>query len=68
MSAFYPPSAEIEIAAPVRQVWDVLLDGARYPDWNRFILSVDRDLKTPHVRIPMRVKLGGALCDRVCAL
>ena len=61
MSAFYPPSAEIEITAPVRQVWDVLLDGARYPDWNRFILSVDGDLKTPHVRIPMRVKLGGAI-------
>lgn len=53
-----PPSAEIRINAPIQAVWDVLLDGARYPEWNRFILSVDGDLQTRHVRIPMRVKLG----------
>lgn len=55
---FYPPSAEIEINAPIEQVWAVLLDGAKYPEWNRFIFSVDGDLQVPGVPIPMQVKLG----------
>lgn len=57
----YPPSAEIQIEAPVQAVWDVLLDGARYPEWNRFILEVDGDLQTQNIRIPMRVRLGGRI-------
>ena len=59
MPAFsYPPSAEIEIAAPVKVVWSVLLDGSRYPEWNRFIFSVEGNLQTLGTRIPMQVRLG----------
>lgn len=58
MPNFYPPSAEIEIAAPITRVWEALLDGARYPEWNDFIMHVDGDLQETGVRIPMQVKLG----------
>lgn len=58
MSDVYPPSAEIRIEAPVETVWDVLLDGARYPEWNKFIIRVEGDLTSKHSPIPMRVKLG----------
>lgn len=32
---------EISIDAPRRAVWRVLLDFARYPEWNRFIRRID---------------------------
>lgn len=57
-SRFYPPSAEIDIAAPVQRVWDVLLDGARYPEWNKFIFEVRGELDVPHKPIAMQVRLG----------
>lgn len=56
---FYPPSAEIEINAPIAAVWAVLLDGSKYPEWNRFIFAVDGDLKMLGTRIPLQVRLGG---------
>lgn len=31
----------IEIAAPIEQVWRVMVDFARYPEWNPFIVRVD---------------------------
>jgi len=32
----------IEIAAPAMRVWDVLTDFARFPQWNPFIVGIDR--------------------------
>ena len=58
MIEYYPPRAEIEISAPIQQVWDVLLDGASYPEWNAFIVKVKGDLGQTGVNIPMEVKLG----------
>ena len=37
MKALY---TEIDIDAPPEDVWDVLLDFGRYPEWNPFILEV----------------------------
>jgi len=58
MSDVYPPSAEIEIAAPLQAVWDILLDNQGYGAWNRFIPEAVGDLKTLNTPIRMRVKLG----------
>ncbi|MDB2438829.1 SRPBCC domain-containing protein [Hellea sp.] len=58
MSAFYPPSAEIEINATAEQVWSVLLNGEKYPEWNSFILSVDGNLLAENTSIPLEVRLG----------
>jgi hypothetical protein len=33
--------SEIEIDAPPEPVWQVILDFARYPDWNPFIQRID---------------------------
>ena len=30
-------STQIEIAAPASQVWDELVDGDAYPEWNPFV-------------------------------
>lgn len=35
------PSASIEIAAPIEVVWEVMLDVASYPEWNRFVVRVE---------------------------
>lgn len=58
MTKFYPPAADIEIMAPIEQVWAVLLDGAKYPEWNAFIMQVEGDLRQEGQNIPMQVKLG----------
>ncbi len=58
MSRFYPPSVDIKISAPVETVWKVLLDGTRYPDWNRFIIKIDGVLTELGRPIGMTVKLG----------
>lgn len=36
-------SAEIEIEAPRALVWEVLIDFARYPEWNPFTVRVETD-------------------------
>ncbi len=36
------PQAETLVDAPIQRVWDVMLDFARYPEWNPFIVKVDR--------------------------
>lgn len=58
-SQFYPPSAEIEISAPVQCVWQVLLDGPGYPDWNSFVYEVHGDLKQMNEPVGVRVVLKG---------
>lgn len=37
---------EIEIAAPPSEVWRVLLDFRRYPEWNPFIVQLKGEAKT----------------------
>ena len=49
--------ASIEIDAPIEQVWSVLVDVARYPEWNPFTVSVDTTLE-----------LGAPVDMRVCLL
>ncbi|MBC8241496.1 MAG: SRPBCC domain-containing protein [Alphaproteobacteria bacterium] len=39
-------STEIVIAAPLAQVWRVLGDTARYPEWNPLIREVSGELRT----------------------
>lgn len=34
-------SVSVEIAAPAQVVWDVLLDYARYPEWNPYTVRVE---------------------------
>ncbi len=34
-------SVTVEIAAPAQVVWDVLLDYARYPEWNPYTVRVE---------------------------
>ncbi|MCA9599492.1 MAG: SRPBCC domain-containing protein [Myxococcales bacterium] len=36
---------EVEIAAPIDRVWDVLTDFSRYGDWNPFMNSVEGALE-----------------------
>lgn len=57
-SRFYPPSAEMLISAPISTVWDVLLDGSLYPEWNSFIFEVTGDLSALQTPIAMQVRLG----------
>ncbi len=56
--ASYPPSAEAEIAAPIERVFDALLDGSRYPEWNPLILSEEGDSFAVGAPVTMRVRLG----------
>lgn len=48
----------IEIHAPIERVWAVLLDTDAYPDWNPFVVAIDRP-RGPSVvgeRFRMRVR------------
>jgi len=36
----YQINTELAIGAPVAQVWDIIADFPRYPEWNPFILEV----------------------------
>jgi hypothetical protein len=46
---------ELEIAAPVREVWGILTDFARYQEWNPFITEIASDGVAGH---PLRVQLS----------
>ena len=48
----------IEIAAPVERVWRVLTDFARFPQWSRFILSIEGEAR-PGARLSARLDDGG---------
>jgi uncharacterized protein YndB with AHSA1/START domain len=53
-------SVVVEIDAPQQHVWDVLVDYARYPEWNpvhvrvetRLEVGADIVLHLPHPRAP----------------
>lgn len=46
---------ELEIAAPIREVWGILTDFARYQEWNPFITEIASDGVEGH---PLRVQLS----------
>lgn len=48
----------IDIAAPVEDVWRVLTDFARFPQWSRFILAIEGEAR-PGTRLSARLDDGG---------
>lgn len=48
-------TSTIEISAPREAVWDVLVDVARYPEWNPFTIAVDT---TFAVGSPVRMRVA----------
>ncbi len=48
------PEAHIEIDAPIETVWAVMLDTARYGEWNTFIRRLDCP-SPPQVGDPIRI-------------
>ena len=53
-------SVETTILAPQRAVWSVLVDFARYPEWNPFTVRVETGGKVGDA-VSMDVMLGGRL-------
>jgi len=52
-------NTSIDIAAPVRRVWSILMDFAAYPAWNPFILRL-LGLPTPGTRLSVLIQpIGG---------
>lgn len=49
---------KIDIAAPVEQVWRVLADFSAYPQWSRFIMSVEGSPRAGG-RLSVRLDDGG---------
>ena len=56
------PEAHVEIDAPIETVWEVMLDTARYGEWNDFIKRLDCP-SPPQVGDPIKIhvefKAGG---------
>jgi len=55
----------IEIPAPPEQVWEILADTPRYPEWNPFIVALRGELQSGqdikfHFRIPPAPRLPGS--------
>jgi hypothetical protein len=50
---------EVEIDAPVRRVWDVLVDFDAYPDWNPFIRTIEGACE-PGAQLTVRIEPPGA--------
>ncbi|PLW66706.1 SRPBCC domain-containing protein [Pseudohalioglobus lutimaris] len=57
-------SDTVTIAAPAQLVWDVLVDFARYPQWNQFCPSIEATLEVGSP-VVMKVDLGQGLQDQV---
>ena len=49
----------IDIDAPRAKVWEILVDIARYPEWNPFIRSIQGEL-VRGARLEVRIQPGGA--------
>jgi hypothetical protein len=49
---------EIDIAAPVSRVWNVLTDFSAYPDWNPFITDITGELRVG-ARLRVRIQPPG---------
>ncbi len=48
----------IAIDAPAARVWEVLVDFARYPEWNPFITSIEGEA-VPGARLKLRLRPPG---------
>ena len=55
---------EIEIAAPPSEVWRVLLDFRRYPEWNPFIVELKGEAKTG-AALDLTISLPNSNSERV---
>lgn len=49
---------DIEIDATAEAVWNVLIDGAAYPDWNPFITRLEGDIE-PERQLTIRIEPPG---------
>ena len=38
------PTASVEIAAPIQEVWEVMVDTASYGEWNPFVVKAECDV------------------------
>jgi hypothetical protein len=61
VTSYVVSSVEVEIAAPAAFVWDVLVDFARYPEWNPFTVRVDTTLE---LGTPVELTLASSLVSR----
>ncbi|MCI4317591.1 MAG: SRPBCC domain-containing protein [Thermoplasmata archaeon] len=52
-------SEEVEIHASAERVWSILTDGARYPEWNPFILKLEGELR-PGGRLDVLLRPPGS--------
>ncbi len=57
-------SDTVEIAAPAEFVWRVIVDFARYPEWNEFCPSIEAKLELASP-VKMQVNLGQGLQEQV---
>lgn len=53
---------EIEITAPASEVWKILMDTEKYPDWNPFISKIEGKLVQGN---QLHIELGGMKFDPV---
>jgi len=62
----YEISTEIRIDASAQRVWEILIDFARYPEWNHFLLKV-KGASVVDSRIRFTFELPRGLRARACA-
>lgn len=64
---FMIESITVEIDAPAALVWEVLVDYARYPEWNPYTVQVETTLEIGSVidlYLPDPAKPGETFCNR----
>lgn len=64
---FVVESVTVEIDAPAQLVWDVLVDYARYPEWNPYTVRVETSLRIGEVidlYLPDPAKPGETFLNR----